>query len=104
MEKFQKQSDISIAKMDKLIIQLKKYNLAKVYTEKPVINLKVIPESPEYYANEYNNFLIDNCKEKDKRINLINKILNISIITNVILLAYILQTNYYFTDYVVNYD
>jgi hypothetical protein len=53
------------------------------------------PESPEYYKNEINNFLIDNCKEKDKRIILINKILNISIMANVILLAYILGIHYY---------
>ena len=50
----------------------------------------IIPESPEYYQNEVNKFLNDICQEKEKRIQLFNKILNLSMTVNIILLAYIL--------------
>jgi hypothetical protein len=52
-------------------------------------------ESPEYYESEANKFLTDVCKEKEKRIQLFNKILNLSMAINIILLAYILGIQYY---------
>ena len=51
---------------------------------------KMLDESPEYYDNEINKFLNDICQEKEKRIQLFNKILNVSMSLNIILLAYIL--------------
>jgi len=52
-------------------------------------------ETPEYYANEHLKFLSDTCNEKDKRIKIVNNILNVSIIANVILISYILGTYFY---------
>ena len=52
-------------------------------------------ESPEYYANEQFKFLSDACIEKDKRMNIVNNILNVSIIANIVLISYILGTYFY---------
>ena len=59
-----------------------------------VVKRKVLDESPEYYQNEINKFLNDICQEKEKRIQLFNKILNVSMSVNIILLAYILGMQY----------
>lgn len=55
----------------------------------------ILPESPEYYDHEINNFLNDICQEKEKRIQLFNKILNLSITINIILITYILRMQHY---------
>ena len=49
----------------------------------------MLVETPEYYASESIKFLNDICNEKDKKINLFNKLLNISIIFNIVMLSYI---------------
>jgi hypothetical protein len=59
-----------------------------------VVKRKILDESPEYYQNEINKFLNDICQEKEKRIQLFNKILNVSMSVNIILLAYILGMQY----------
>lgn len=117
MENNKKQNNESINKMDKLILKLQEYkdntedntpktNIVQNDNNNPEnapqimclnVNTKscIIPESPEYYENEINKFLNDICNEKEKRINLFNKILNLSITVNIILLAYILGIQYY---------
>jgi len=107
----------SINKMDNLIYQLKNYKkeptintdidykLETIETsimqknnnqldDDLVVKRKVLDESPEYYQNEINKFLNDICQEKEKRIQLFNKILNVSMSVNIILLAYILGMQY----------
>ena len=98
--------DNSINKMDNIMLQLEKYkeyirntksndmpdeNILDNTLEKNVIQ----NESPEYYESEANKFLTDVCQEKEKRIQLFNKILNLSMAINIILLAYILGIQYY---------
>jgi len=103
------QIDNSIRKMDKIIAQLETYcehieleykcEIQKSYTSIPDVKIEPkyeIPESPEYYENEIKKFLTDVCQEKEKRIQLFNKILNLSMISNIILLAYILGIQYYY--------
>jgi len=114
----------SINKMDNLIYQLKNYKkeptintdiYTDIYTDIDykletietsiiknnnqldddlVVKSKILDESPEYYQNEINKFLNDICQEKEKRIQLFNKILNVSMSVNIILLAYILGMQY----------
>jgi hypothetical protein len=94
----------SIEKMDSLVMKLQEYtkiNISSIInnnsnTKNKNINNKIIKdESPEYYANEQLKFLNDACNEKDKRMNIVNNILNVSIIANVILISYILGTYFY---------
>ena len=110
MENINTGLDNSINKMDNLIYQLQNYKqeytintnidtkLKNPVLETPLLLLdglkvkpcNIIPESPEYYQNEINKFLNDICQEKEKRIQLFNKILNLSMTVNIVLLAYIL--------------
>ena len=105
----------SIEKMDSLVMKLQEYtkinvssminnnnsntknkNINNNNSNTKNINNKIIKdESPEYYANEQLKFLNDACNEKDKRMNIVNNILNVSIIANVILISYILGTYFY---------
>ena len=116
MEYIRTELDNSIYKMDNLIYQLKNYKQEPtIYTEIDykletietsiiknnnqldddlVVKRKIRDESPEYYQNEINKFLNDICQEKEKRIQLFNKILNVSMSVNIILLAYILGMQY----------
>jgi hypothetical protein len=54
-----------------------------------------IPESKEYYNNEAIALLSDTCKERDKQIRVLTNMVNYSIIINIILLFYMLLSNYY---------
>lgn len=109
--------DDSIKKMDNIMLQLKKYqeyitntdvntklnNMTDYNTPIPDENISdntleknaIQNESPEYYESEANKFLTDVCQEKEKRIQLFNKILNLSMSINIILLAYIIGIQYY---------
>ena len=117
--------DNSIKKMDNIMLQLEKYqeyitntdtntntntntntisdNIQEDNTPIPDENISdntleknaIQNESPEYYESEANKFLTDVCQEKEKRIQLFNKILNLSMSINIILLAYILGIQYY---------
>ena len=94
----------TIEKMDSLIMKLQehtKLNLSSIIkTDKNIENkmteTKIIKaETPEYYANEQIKFLNDQCQEKDKKIKTFNTVLNISVITNFVLISYILGTWFY---------
>lgn len=112
--------DDSIKKMDNIMLQLEKYtkeyitntdannntklnNMTDYNTPIPDENIldntleknAIQNETPEYYESEANKFLTDVCQEKEKRIQLFNKILNLSMSINIILLAYILGIQYY---------
>jgi hypothetical protein len=54
------------------------------------IHKQIPKETPEYYANETIRFLNDICNEKDKKIQLFNKILNFSFLINILLISYII--------------